>query len=80
MHADRALADFQAAAAHLEESLGAIKGRLPEETAEELSAVRSLLSRTRFELQPQHAALLQHFRSGGLPHECCMDQYGDHKS
>jgi hypothetical protein len=62
--ADRALSDFQAAALHLEESLGAISGRLPEETAEELAGVRALLTRTKFELPPPHAAQLQDFRHG----------------
>jgi hypothetical protein len=61
---DRLLSELQQAAGRLDSALASITGRLPEETQQELEGMRGLLQRARFELAPQHAAIMAMFREG----------------
>jgi hypothetical protein len=71
---DRLLCELQQAAGRLDSALASITGRLPEETQQELEGMRGLLQRARFELSPQHAAIMAMFREGGWILLCVLHE------
>jgi hypothetical protein len=64
LNAERILATFQTCAVALAASLDSIKGRLPDETLEQLSSVKTQLQRASFKMTSDNSRTLADFKNG----------------